>query len=207
MPAGRAEVLGVVAALVLAAMADLQEELPLGGELQDLVVAASRCRLSPHVVFVVDEDPVLGGRPFVAGAGSAERADEFAVGIEFENRRAPGMQHSACGGLRDAAFSPSAMVAGRWKTQMVVRIDGQARRPDRWSTCSAAAWSRADRPRTAALAAVPAPLAVVCVASRREHRSRQPGRDIHPSRSRPPKSAGSCQSGSAKTYNALPFSG
>src|SRR5437867_1535139 len=27
------------------------------------------------------------------------------------------MQHSACGGVRDAAFSPSGIVAGRWKTQ------------------------------------------------------------------------------------------
>src|SRR5471030_3070247 len=28
------------------------------------------------------------------------------------------MQHSAWGGVRAAAFSPSGMVAGRWKTQM-----------------------------------------------------------------------------------------
>ena len=27
------------------------------------------------------------------------------------------MQHSACGGLSDAAFSPSGMLASRWNTQ------------------------------------------------------------------------------------------
>ena len=85
--AGRpAQVLGVVAALVLSRVADLHEELARARELQDLVVFL-RAAAQPHVVLVVHEDAVLGGGPLVALTGAAPGLQELAVRSEFQNGR------------------------------------------------------------------------------------------------------------------------
>jgi hypothetical protein len=73
--AGRStQVLGIVAAPVLSYMADLHEELPLRGELQDLVVFL-RVSAEPDVIFRIDEDSVLGRKPFVALSRATPRLE------------------------------------------------------------------------------------------------------------------------------------
>src|SRR3989442_1040438 len=66
---GAAKVLRVGTAAALALMAELRQELTLRREFEDLgvLVAVSR---QPDVVFRVDKDAVLGGRPLVALAGA-----------------------------------------------------------------------------------------------------------------------------------------
>src|SRR5439155_23372296 len=60
-----AEVLGVVAIVLGALMANLQQELPLLRELEDLRIAAAISG-DPDVVFVVNEDAVFRLRPLVS---------------------------------------------------------------------------------------------------------------------------------------------
>src|SRR5271169_517632 len=63
-------VFGVVAAPVLSRMPDLHEKLSLVCELEDLVIRL-RASAQPHVVLVVDEDGVLGSKPFVSRSRAA----------------------------------------------------------------------------------------------------------------------------------------
>src|SRR5262245_11974698 len=74
------EILQVVAALVAAELADLEEEFAFLGELQDVRVLLA-VAADPDVAFVVDVDAVVGLRPLVALAGSAPRFGEVAVGV------------------------------------------------------------------------------------------------------------------------------
>ena len=70
---GRAsQVLRIIAAAILSCMPDLHEELSLIRKLQDLVVLF-RVPAEPHVIFRVDEDPMLGGKPLVALPWTAPR--------------------------------------------------------------------------------------------------------------------------------------
>ena len=82
---------GVPAALV--GPANLQQELPVLGELQQHVVGALGQRrrrrtaaADPDVVLVVHEDAVLAVGPVEPRPGSAPGAQECAVGIELEQR-------------------------------------------------------------------------------------------------------------------------
>ena len=105
------EIIDVVAALALARMPDLHQELPILRELQNLVIAevgrtlaASRTLLvrqplrlgrrraspvsaDPNVALVIHRDPVVRFRPIVAGTGAAPMPDQIAIFVEFENRR------------------------------------------------------------------------------------------------------------------------
>src|SRR5437667_9552182 len=65
-------------------MPDLHEELSLVGELQDLVVLL-RVSAQPHVIFVIDEDSVLRGRPLAALPGAAPRLEESSVRGDFQH--------------------------------------------------------------------------------------------------------------------------
>ena len=89
---GTADVLGVVAPLVLSRVADLHQELAVARELQDLVLFLRASR-QPHVVLVVDEDAVLGLEPLIPGTRLAPRLQQPAIGAELEHAR-----------RRDAAF-------------------------------------------------------------------------------------------------------
>src|SRR5918995_457799 len=80
------EVLLVVAALLLARPADLENELAGGRELEDmavLVVVAA----NPDMTLVIDAEAMFAQRPVVALTGSAPRVDERTVGAELEDRR------------------------------------------------------------------------------------------------------------------------
>ena len=79
---GAAQVVGIVAALVHPGRADRQHVLAILGELHH-VVAVARAR--PHEAVVIDIDAVLLVVPGVAVAGPAPRAQDLAVGIEFED--------------------------------------------------------------------------------------------------------------------------
>ena len=83
------EIHGIVAALVHLRLAELQQELPGAGKLQDVrvghIVAAD-----PDVVHVVDGDAVIRRGPVVAVARTAPRAHEIARGVELEHRRRNG---------------------------------------------------------------------------------------------------------------------
>src|SRR5207302_3883116 len=96
-----AQVLDVVAALALADVAELQEELAVSRELQDLTVLRAGAR-QPHVVLVIDEHAVhavgppaarwIGARaagswPFVTLSGSAPRLDDVAGEVELDDVR------------------------------------------------------------------------------------------------------------------------
>ena len=97
-----ADVLGVVAALVLARVADLHQELALAGELENLVVLL-RAAAQPDVVLGVHEDPVLRVRPLIAGTGPAPGLKQLSARREFEHRRrrnaALGLRRRERGGL------------------------------------------------------------------------------------------------------------
>src|SRR5882672_11406228 len=74
-----AEVLQVVAALVVAVLAHLQQELAVLGELQHLRVLRA-VAADPDVTLVVDEDAVVRLRPLVAGARAAPVPHQVAGG-------------------------------------------------------------------------------------------------------------------------------
>ena len=59
-----AEIARVVGAAALSLMTDLQQELAVAGELQDLRVFLAP-GTQPHVVLVIDVDPVFELRPFI----------------------------------------------------------------------------------------------------------------------------------------------
>src|SRR5262249_18197139 len=88
------EILGVVAAAVLALMAELREELAVLGELQDVGVVRA-VAADPDVAFVIYGDPVVRLRPFVALSRTAPVSDQIAGLIEFQNWR--GLR-AACAG-------------------------------------------------------------------------------------------------------------
>src|SRR5262245_5584824 len=88
---GRAsEVLRIVTALILSGMADLKNELSLVRKLENLVVLF-RVSAQPHIILIVDENPVPRGRPLVVFRRSRLRAapglEELAIRIELEDRR------------------------------------------------------------------------------------------------------------------------
>src|SRR5258706_2981139 len=80
------EVLEVVAAAALAVAAELHQELPLLGELEDLGVALA-VAAEPHVALVIDVDAVRSLRPLVARSRSAPGPDQVAGLIEHQYRR------------------------------------------------------------------------------------------------------------------------
>ncbi len=71
-----------VAALALAELADLHQELAVLGELQDVRVGPA-VSANPDVALVVDEDAVIGIRPLVALTRAAPVAQQVAVLIEL----------------------------------------------------------------------------------------------------------------------------
>src|SRR5439155_27387612 len=72
---GAAEILRVVAALSLALMADLQQELAVARELQDLRVLVAAAA-EPDIVAAIDVDSVFELRPLVAGPRAAPRGQQ-----------------------------------------------------------------------------------------------------------------------------------
>ena len=79
-----AEVRGVVAALALALVPDLQQKLPVSCELQDLRILCV-VATGPDVTSVIDVESVLRQRPLVTGARAPEVPQEVARLIELEN--------------------------------------------------------------------------------------------------------------------------
>ena len=82
-----AEKFRVVAAVGLPQLADLQQELPLTGELDHHVAVAG----DPHIALVIDEHPVFGPglslRPVVAWTRSAPCLNDVALRIELDDGR------------------------------------------------------------------------------------------------------------------------
>jgi hypothetical protein len=83
---GPAEVRGVAVAAGLVGFADLEEKFPVAGELEYLMILCV-VAADPHVVLIVDEDPVLVQGPLVARAGAAPRAHQPPVAVELEDGR------------------------------------------------------------------------------------------------------------------------
>jgi hypothetical protein len=81
-----AKVRRVVVAAALSQTTDLQQELPVAGELHDVGVLRA-AGTDPDVALVVHGDPVFHRGPFVALAGSAPRTHHVALGIELDHRR------------------------------------------------------------------------------------------------------------------------
>src|SRR5882672_7089811 len=81
-----AEVLEVVAALVVAVLAHLQQELAVLGELQHLRVLCA-VAADPDVALVVDEDAVVRLRPLVARSRAAPVPHQVAGLVEHQHRR------------------------------------------------------------------------------------------------------------------------
>src|SRR5437588_10879602 len=92
------DILGVVAALTLAGLADLHQEFAVLSKLQNHVVVVVTARrwlpgwrsrrwtavpADPNVPFVVDCDSVVGLRPIVAGPGSTPMADQVTRFIDI----------------------------------------------------------------------------------------------------------------------------
>ena len=86
MSAARPQPRRVVAAAERAGAADLQQERPVAGELQDLPVAVG-VAADPDVVHVVDEEAVLPVGPLVAVTGTAPGLDDVAFLVELDHRR------------------------------------------------------------------------------------------------------------------------
>ncbi len=80
------EVLEVVAAGILAIAAQLHQEFPVLGELQDVGVSLA-VAAEPHVALVVDVDAVSPFRPFVARSRAAPVPEQVARLIELEDGR------------------------------------------------------------------------------------------------------------------------
>ena len=72
--------------------------------------------LSQTLSLRVDEDAVLRSRTTRSPARARPTPAGTCRSASNCRTAGAGMQHSACGGLSDAAFSPSGIVAGRWKT-------------------------------------------------------------------------------------------
>src|SRR5215813_5851397 len=89
------ESLRVVAAAVLALMAELREELAVLSELQDVGVVRA-VAADPDIAFVIYGDPVVRLRPFVSLSRTTPVTDQTAGLIEFENWR---RLRAACAGL------------------------------------------------------------------------------------------------------------
>src|SRR5205807_8858516 len=83
---GPAEILPIIAAAVLAVAAQLHQELPLLGELQDLGVFGA-VAAEPDVALVVDVDAVRPFRPLVARSRSAPGSHQVAGRVEHEYGR------------------------------------------------------------------------------------------------------------------------
>src|SRR5262245_32863589 len=79
------QVLDVVAAVVDAVLADLQQELAGAVELQDLRVLLTIPR-EPHVATTIDGDAVVAVRPVVPGTGPTPRLHESAGLVVDEHR-------------------------------------------------------------------------------------------------------------------------
>ena len=79
------DVLLIRVALALTLRAELLQEDALRRELQQHVIGDA-APADPDDIFVVDGNPVLGERPVVSLTRAAPRVQEFAVGVEFENR-------------------------------------------------------------------------------------------------------------------------
>ena len=82
----RAKIFPIVAALASALMANLHQESAGARELEDLRVLVSAAG-DPHIVLIVDVNPVLQLWPFIAVARTAPGRDDASVLIELENRR------------------------------------------------------------------------------------------------------------------------
>ena len=82
------EVLGGVAVRPLPGLADLLDELPVPGELEDVGVTAT-VSADPDVVVRIQGQPVIGGGPGVRSAllGSAPAVDQVPFRVELEDRR------------------------------------------------------------------------------------------------------------------------
>ena len=91
-----AEILQVVAAAVLAELADLQQELAVLGELEDVRVLLA-VAADPDIAFVVDMDAVVGLRPLVALARDRPR-----TAPDCRPDRTPGPA-ARCGSTRRSA--------------------------------------------------------------------------------------------------------
>src|SRR5215471_9088323 len=89
------EICRVVAAAIFSSMADLQKQLPFGRELQDLVIFPG-IAAEPDIVFVIDENPMLGGKPLVTLSWPSPRLKELSVRVEFQHSG----RRSAALGLR-----------------------------------------------------------------------------------------------------------
>src|SRR5499426_1541911 len=89
------EILRVVAAAVLALMAELREELAVLSELQDVGVVRA-VAADPDIALVIYGDPMVRLRPFVALSRTTPVPDQIAGLIEFENWR---RLRAACSGL------------------------------------------------------------------------------------------------------------
>src|SRR3954454_6175690 len=81
-----AELRGVVAAPARRDLADLHHELAVEREFQNGVVVVG-IAADPDKSLLVDFDAMLAPDPLIALAGTAPRAQQIAVGIEFQHRR------------------------------------------------------------------------------------------------------------------------
>src|SRR5437879_13289390 len=99
-------------------MAELRQELALCRELEDLgvLVAVSR---QPDVVFGIDKDAVLGGRPLVALARAAAGCEQLAVLLELE--------HGRC---RAAAIRPGRRHGRATETLVLLQLSRPLQHPD-----------------------------------------------------------------------------
>jgi hypothetical protein len=105
-------------------MPDLHEEFALVRKLQYLVILLG-ASAQPDVVFVVDEDSVLRGRPFPALARTTPGLEELSVRVELDDRwggntalRLWGLERGTLLAIRN----------GRWAVEdpdVVVGIDSQ----------------------------------------------------------------------------------
>ena len=124
-----AEILQVVAAAVLAEVADLHQELAVLGEFEDVGVLLA-VAADPDVAFVVDMDAVVGLRPLVARPGPPQDRTRLPSG---SNTRTGGAvrQHSAIGGLSSAPLLIVVEPAGAAMDDpdIVLLVDPHADRP------------------------------------------------------------------------------
>src|SRR5207247_10001401 len=81
-----AEVLHVVAALALALVPELHQELPVARELHDVGIALG-VAADPDVALVVGGDAVVRGGPFVARPGAAPVPDQVPGRVDLPDGR------------------------------------------------------------------------------------------------------------------------
>ena len=109
---GPPEVLRVVAAVVHALLADLQQELPGLVELQDLRVGVA-VAANPDVALVIDRDAVVALRPFVALCPGRPSGRRGCLPDRTPGPAAPAVQQTPIGGVKSAALKLSSTVCGR----------------------------------------------------------------------------------------------